>query len=97
MDFSRQEYWSVFYFLLQGLFLTQALNSGLLHRRQILFHLSHCGQILFHLGFNASSQNETVHNPFDAMVESWLGLSGMFFDLRLEYTFQFYFYFETIT
>ena len=27
--------------LLQGIFLTQGSNLGLLHRRQILYHLSH--------------------------------------------------------
>ena len=31
------------HFLLQGIFLTQGLNPGLLHCRQILFHLSHQG------------------------------------------------------
>ena len=31
------------YFLLQGIFLTQGLNPGLLHCRQILYHLSHKG------------------------------------------------------
>ena len=30
-------------FLLQGIFLTQELNPGLLHYRQILYHLSHQG------------------------------------------------------
>ena len=30
-------------FLLQGIFPTQVLNSGLPHRRQILYHLSHLG------------------------------------------------------
>ena len=29
------------YFLLQGIFLTQGLNLGLPHCRQILYHLSH--------------------------------------------------------
>ena len=29
--------------LLQGIFLTQGLNLGLLHYRQILYHLSHQG------------------------------------------------------
>ena len=29
------------HFLLQGIFLTQELNPGLLHCRQILYHLSH--------------------------------------------------------
>ena len=38
-EFSRQEYWS--HFLLQGIFLTQGLNLGLLHFRQIPYHLSY--------------------------------------------------------
>ena len=29
--------------LLQGIFLTQGLNAGLLHCKQILYHLSHQG------------------------------------------------------
>ena len=41
MEFSRQEYWSGYHSLLQGIFLTQGLNLGLLHCRQILYHLSH--------------------------------------------------------
>ena len=37
MEFSRQEYWSEgWYFLLQGIFLPQEVNPGLLHCRQIL-------------------------------------------------------------
>ena len=31
------------YFLLQGIFLAQGLNPGLLHCRQTLYHLSHQG------------------------------------------------------
>ena len=31
------------HFLLQGIFLTQGLNPGLLHCRQVLYHLSHQG------------------------------------------------------
>ena len=48
MGFSRQEYWNGFgcHFLLQGIFPTQELNSGLLHYRQILYHLSHQGSPL---------------------------------------------------
>ena len=30
-----------YHFLLQGIFLTQELNPGLLHYRQILYHLSY--------------------------------------------------------
>ena len=36
-------------FLLQGIFLTQGLNLGLQHCRQILYHLSHQGSPLDHL------------------------------------------------
>ena len=43
IGFSRQEYWSgqPFPTLLQVIFLTQELNLGLLHCRQILYCLSH--------------------------------------------------------
>ena len=50
VGFSRQEYWSGLLFpstvgvgshsILQGIFPTQGLNPGLLHSRQILYHLS---------------------------------------------------------
>ena len=43
MDFSRQEYWSGWPFPSPGIFLTQGLNSGLLHCRQINYFLSHQG------------------------------------------------------
>ena len=39
MGFPKQEYWSGL--LLQGLFLTQGSNPGLLYCRQILYCLSH--------------------------------------------------------
>ena len=39
MEFSRQEYWMGSHSLLQGIFLTQRLNVGLLHCRQILSSL----------------------------------------------------------
>ena len=40
MGFSRQEYWSGFHSLLQGIFPTQEWNPGLAHCRQILYSLS---------------------------------------------------------
>ena len=43
MGFSRQGYWSVLPFLSPGVFPTQGSNSGFLHFRQILYHLSHQG------------------------------------------------------
>ena len=45
MEFSRQEYWMGSHFLLQGIFLTQGLNLGFLHCRQILYPLSHQGSL----------------------------------------------------
>ena len=49
MEFSRQEYWSGLPFPLQRIFLTQGSNLGLLHCRQILYHLSHHRSPLFSL------------------------------------------------
>ena len=43
MEFSGQEYWRGHCFLLQGIFLTQGLNLGLWHCRQILYCQSHQG------------------------------------------------------
>ena len=42
MGLSRQQYCHA---LLQGIFLTQGLNLGLLHSRHILYHLSHQGSL----------------------------------------------------
>ena len=41
MGFSRQEYWTGWPFLLQGIFLTWGSNPAFLHCKQILYHLSH--------------------------------------------------------
>ena len=41
MGFLRQEHWSGCHSLLQGIFLTQGSNLGLLQYRQSLYHLSH--------------------------------------------------------
>ena len=35
------------HFLLQGIFPTQGLNLGLLHRKQILYHLSYEGNLIY--------------------------------------------------
>ena len=43
MKFSREKYWNVSPFPSLGTFLNQGLNLGLLHCRQILYHLSHQG------------------------------------------------------
>ena len=41
MNFCRQEYWSGLPFLFSRDFLDPGINLGLLHHRQILYHLSH--------------------------------------------------------
>ena len=41
MELSRQDTGVGCHFLLQGIFLTQRLNPGLLHCRQTLYHLIH--------------------------------------------------------
>ena len=41
VGFSRQENWSGSHSLLQEIFQTQGSNPGLLHCRQILYHLTH--------------------------------------------------------
>ena len=54
-DFPGKSIGAGCHFLLQGIFLTQGLNSGLPHCRQMLYHLSHqatinlngCGILLF--------------------------------------------------
>ena len=44
MEFSRQVHWSGLPFHSPGVFLTQGLNPGLPHGRQILYCLSHQGR-----------------------------------------------------
>ena len=64
MEFSRPEYWSGY--LLQGIFLTQESNPGLLHCRQILYRLSHnrSPRILEYPFSSGSSQLRNLSNWF---------------------------------
>ena len=57
MELFRQEYWSGLPFPLQGIFLTQGSNLGLLHCRQILYHLSHRGSPMMTLQQSKSKLN----------------------------------------
>ena len=47
VGFPRQEYWSGFYFLLQGIFPTQGSNPCLLHWQVHSLSLSHQGSLIF--------------------------------------------------
>ena len=49
MGFSRQEYWSGSHSPSLGIFPTQGWNLGLLHYRQILYHLNHQGRFPYKL------------------------------------------------
>ena len=49
-EFSRQEDWCGLTFpYIQGIFLTQGSNPGLLHCRQSLYHLGHKGTMRYYL------------------------------------------------
>ena len=59
MGLFRQEYWSGYHSLLQGIFPTQGSNPGLLHCRRTLYQLSHKGSpgILEWVAFSFSSRS----------------------------------------
>ena len=55
-----------YHFLLQRIFLTQGLNSGLLHSRQILYHLSYREVLTQSLGHLLSILKALVRLPSDS-------------------------------
>ena len=55
--------------LLQGIFPTQGSNPGLLHRRQILYHLSYQGSSLRLLGYIC--WNVVKRLPLQTEIKSW--------------------------
>ena len=65
MGFSRQEYWSGLHSLLQGIFLTQGSNPGLLHWKQILYHLSHQSTMLCYVLCLVAQSCPTLCDPMD--------------------------------
>ena len=69
MEFSRQEDWSGLHFLLQGIFLTQELNLGLLGCREILYYLNHQGNPYY--GTYASLVHSVVSMLFPKSFEQW--------------------------
>ena len=48
--------------LLQGIFLTQGLNPGLLHYRQILYHLSHQGNLCHGQAYTKKAADSVLTN-----------------------------------
>ena len=66
---SRQEYWS--HSLLQGIFLTQGSNPGLLHCRWILYHLNQGRHFWDGLEADVSRQAQSLQD-FPALIHrSW--------------------------
>ena len=65
MEFSRQEDWSGLHSLLQGIFPTQGSNPGLLHCRQILYHLSHQSTMLCYVLCLVAQSCLTLCDPMD--------------------------------
>ena len=83
MGLSRQEYWSGLPFLLQGTFLTQWSNPGLLHCRWILYQLSYQG----------SPENIGFILIISLLLGSWLLKSWIFWLPSMSYKKNVYFVF----
>ena len=66
------------HFLLQGVFLPQGLNLGLLHCRQILHHLSHQGHLKVKVKVTqwcltlCNPMNCTFHGTLQARILEWV-------------------------
>ena len=75
VQFSRQEYWSGLPFPSPGIFLTQGLNLGLQHCRQILYHLSHQGspEIQSDLLVNMQMMDFLVNASRRVLLQNTLG------------------------
>ena len=58
MELSRQEYWNGSHSLLQGIFLTQGLNLGLLHCRQVLYSLDLLNNLISVVNFKGQIKDE---------------------------------------
>ena len=72
IKFSRQEYWIGSYSLLQGIFLTQGLNPGILHHWQILYHLGHQGSSVLVLPLPKSwppSMSQNSYSRFRSLID----------------------------
>ena len=59
--------------LLQGIFLTQESNWGLLHCRQILYQLSQQGSLLFTTVWTAAHQAPLSKGILQARILEWVG------------------------
>ena len=84
MGFARQEYWSGYHFLLQGIFPTQGPNLHLLHWQAVSLPLSHTGmnesQSISCSVMSDSATSWTVahqpaiHEIFQARILEWIAI-----------------------
>ena len=78
------------HFILQGIFLTQESNPGLLHCKQILYHLSHQGSpciwpsggglgpescLILATPMDCSPSGSSVREIFQARILEWVAIS----------------------
>ena len=63
--------------LLQGIFPTQGVNPGLLHCRQILYHLGHQGHPQLTLDVPGASQADRTHILFSSTANTSSLFTGM--------------------
>ena len=59
------------HFLLQGTFLTQGLNLGLLHCRQFLYHLNHQVSFMLLIFYHNRKMNHMHHHQVGFILETW--------------------------
>ena len=87
MGFSRQEYWRGLPFPSPGNFLTQGSNPGLLHCRQMLYHLSHQGSWTpMNCCFWTVMLEKTLESPLDCKeISLEYSLEGLMLKLKLQY------------
>ena len=65
------------HFLLQGIFPIQGLNPGLLHCRQILYHLSHQGSPFIHFcSIQLLSRVRLFETPWTAACQASLSITN---------------------
>ena len=72
MGFPRQEYWSELPFSSPGNLPDPGMNSGLLHCRQILYHLSYREDPMMGLVACLKKLAHTEERPYEDLARRWL-------------------------
>ena len=83
VEFSRQEYWSGWHFLLQGIVPTQGSNPCLPHCWQIPYHLSHQGNQNLHILLGTANKHISISRNWNFHCKKIYKLKVLFFKKRL--------------